>query len=111
MKYLKTFEEQKNNINIDDYVVIILPFNHFKDLSDFFNNNIGKVINKMIDIAIVSFDNVPENIKEYMILYTSDDDISKNKYSYPMKYEYLRLATPEEIEHQKLKNSANKYNL
>ena len=107
MKYLKKFEQIKKTFEVGDYVIGIIEHNNFAELSDFINNNVGQITSLRDDSALVKYLNAPENIKQYCLVY---NDIT-NACTYMVNYKYLRLATPDEIEHQKLKDSAHKYNL
>ena len=44
MKYLKTFENIKDSPKIGDYVIVNLDNNYHQTYRDFFNNNIGQII-------------------------------------------------------------------
>jgi len=107
MKYIKTFERVSRKFKVGDYVVAEnMPYK--PEIRDFLNNNVGEVVrlkdfnNKIMFYTnfFVKYKNVnkeieiwfPDNIKEF------DRDA-------------LRLATKEEIENQKIKNTANKFNI
>ena len=109
MKYLKKFEDEiAAPFFVGDYVICVIDdYSTYPELIDFLKNNVGQITSLRDDSALVKYLNAPENIKQYCLVY---NDIT-NACTYMVNYKYLRLATPDEIEHQKLKDSAHKYNL
>ena len=74
MKYIRTFENNKSQIQIGDYVILTnfaIQDTVFEELRSFLENNIGKIINLITihkkDGVEVEYDNVPENLEHFFV--------------------------------------------
>jgi len=109
----KKYVPENNKFNIGDHVIVTdkleLPD---KDCSNFLNNNVGQISyyegqdNK--NWYDVKYDNIPLNLENDMQSVLHKDDVFG---VYSFVESELRLATPEEIEMQLIKNDTDKYNL
>ena len=108
MKYIKKFEEiNEQPFNVGDNVIGIIGDNNFTELSDFINDNVGVITSLRSETALVKYLNAPENIKQYCLVYNDET----NACTYMINYYHLKLASQKQIENQKLKDDAYKYNI
>ena len=90
-----------------------------KELKNFLENNVGKLywiekvqgVNKIF--YNVEYDYVPNELKHLFRHIGTPNNGAKLRrtYMYAFTFGEIRLATPEEIKLQKVKDDANKYNL
>jgi hypothetical protein len=87
MKHLKKYESIEDEPQIDDYVICIESDKHIPNLSNFINNNIGKITNisKNIDIFNlkktkirynVQYNRIPNNL----LIYFQKDETMNTEY-------------------------------
>lgn len=121
MKYIKKFENVNKSFKIGDYVLMNIKV-YNKDFENFINDTIGKIVNidpiqdvfgKITDYEIVvSFTNVPDELKDIFIIYSEAVIINNYKGDYRRRFNMEDIVasgkTPEEV---KLKQNAIKYNL
>lgn len=107
MKYIKKYE-MPQKFELGDYVIAKLnyPLENWQPRKNFVTSNVGKIVDfskVRDDMFKIKYDvnpNSPEND------YITDENQIIVAYK-----KNFRLAKPEEIEHQKIKDLSNKYNL
>ena len=132
MKYIKKFEKFNHQFKVGDYVIADKLEFDFEELENYLKNNVGQ-IEEVRDhpLAILNLANIrtgiahkvtyvikylniwpltgPENLKN-SIVYCGEMDNNPSG-CFALYENEIRLATPEEIEHQLIINDVNKYNL
>jgi hypothetical protein len=122
MKYLKLYEELKNEISLEDFDKIK---NWYCYIDEHFADMIGGVSNQhvlmtLVDIDISPLNKNPTKVYCYEIIYEDGStyeayydtrDLKSLINSYSMNNSILRPATPKEIEEFEMKSNAKKYNL
>jgi hypothetical protein len=106
MKYLRKFEHNILKPKIGDYLICKEPAVD-NDVAKFTSSNVGKFVMKSEDINypyILTFNNVP---KEFLAFF----NIGAPNGRLFARSEFVRYATPEEIEEYELNNKSNKFNL
>ena len=109
MKHLKYFENKNKNIEIGDYVLlkcenVITDNKELDEYIKFLNTNIGivsKYVNNYVD---VSYQNVPTNVRKFLV-YSKKSYIVPNTHVSMIKY-YGK--TKESVE---IQISSEKYNI
>lgn len=96
MRYLNNFE----GLKIGDHI-IGHGVRYTGTIKEFFENNVGKIVNINGNLYYIKFDFVPNFVLDYSI----DGEI------FAFLNDEIRRATSEEQEKQELKNSTLKYNL
>ena len=109
MKFLKKYELFQD-FESEDYVIALPTFPLYSDnglnwkpKKDFVTTNVGLVMDRTREMIKIEYKTNPNSIKNGYILNSKNELVTFKK--------YFRLATEEEIEEYKLKNSMNKYNL
>jgi len=131
MKYIKSFEQTNTRddltLNVGDHVKIIkkgIPdVDIYKSIVDFLNDNVGIICSIELNnydpniyyFYNVKYDNVPDDLFKFTRYMGSDsqmrDGLKEQGEIFTADENEIRLATPKEIELQKLKKVSNKYNL
>lgn len=113
MKYIKTYENI-NELQIGDYAIFI-PGNIIPKSEDFFNNTIGKIINKSRqykDISYgVEYENIPKFIKEYYCAWRQHADGTQYLENIIWFRQNMIKYYGKTIEEVELKKQSNKFNL
>jgi len=111
MKYLKKYEDLQDVFKVGDYVICHnLEFGH--EMREYFESNVGQIESMESEdfdnlrFYYVKYENIPVDIIEHMLQFTKKFD----NIMYFCNSDF-RLATNKEIEEQKIKNSAYKFNL
>lgn len=123
MKYLKKFESintTAKKFQPGDMVKITASEDYVKNIQDFLNNNVGEIYNieqnkygEDYFFYNIRYNNVPKELfyyTRYMGTFPMGDLKSQGEIFTAVDND-IRLATPEEIEHHKIKINADKYNL
>ena len=114
MKYIKKFENIRFKYKKGDHVIGI-DVKVVDELCKYLENNVGVImdIDESVDnyYYIVKYKDVSPSIRIHMQYSTNIYKLSERDGAFPLHEEELRLATPKEIELQKIKPSAYKYNL
>jgi len=103
MKYIKTYEYNLKEVEIGDYVIVISNCDIRRYGKDFLMSNVGQIIDCSTSLTKVRYNINPNNPEQGYILNENNETIIDKC--------YLRHATIEEIELQKIKDDAYKYNL
>ena len=124
MKYIKTYESAENNLSLKpgEYVKIIPPGDYDKRIRYFLNNNVGVVYNVELNIYNtngyfynVKFNNIPDELCTFTRYMGSNPEKRpglKEKGEIFVAYDdNIRLATPDEIDKQLMKDNTHKYNI
>jgi hypothetical protein len=114
MKYIKKFENNRFKYKKGDKVIgVNVKTTH--DIKKYVENNVGTIID-IDDLEhsfyyIVKYDSVNSDIRSRMSSTSYQYRLPEDKCAFPLHEEEIRLATPKEIELQKIKPNTDKYNL
>lgn len=115
MKYIKTYEESTDDLQLGDYVICI-PINMMEGAESFFENNIGKFVkyqkktSYLDECLCVEYDEIPYKIQHFYCTWREKDGklyLEKKIWFTRDMIKYYG-KTKEEVE---LKKSSKKYNL
>ena len=106
MNHIKIYEKFFHNFEIGNYVIANNSDIYIVEFENFITNNVGKIVDITLRGLRVKYNNffITNNIS---VFFDKDIYTVRNQ----SEIDVLRLATKEEIETQKLKNQAAKYNL
>lgn len=114
MKYIKKFENNRFKYKKGDQVMgVDVPIT--PGIKEYVENNVGTIID-IDDLEhtfyyIIKYDYVDKNMRSRMSSTSNQYRLPEDKAAFPLHEEEIRLATKQEIEIQKFKPQANKYNL
>jgi hypothetical protein len=112
MRYIKKYEINKNKPQVGDWIICDAHSTYNHTLSDFFENNIGKLISKKSDKYLVKFYELPSRrfAEDFFLFVGQPGDSNKWEGCRALDIEYISNWSKDKGELEMIIN-AKKYNL